>query len=101
MCSSVASGPNAVVSMIKSTPKGRDVSALTAWIITRVAGGGAGEAPNRPKPPALEIAATNGGSATKPMPAETNGNSKPYWSVNLVRNISVSFVETLPVQPPQ
>src|SRR5262249_56957908 len=62
---SVASGPKAVVSMMKLTAKGRPVRVRVALISVRKISGGATPVANWPNPPAFETAAAKGGTAMK------------------------------------
>lgn len=77
MCASVVNGPKSTVSMRKLTPNGRFVRSRVAPISSRKTAGGAAPHANWPNPPAFETAATSGGRAMKPIPAETKGSSMP------------------------
>src|SRR5262249_47486139 len=74
---SVANGPKAVVSMMKLIANGRAVKARVELINLRKISGGEAPVANWPNPPAFETAAANDGTAMKPIPAETKGNSMP------------------------
>src|SRR6266487_766884 len=69
---------------------GRDVIDAMASIKPRNPSGGTRAAPSVPMPPLLETAATNGGMATKAIPAEMKGISSPYSSVKRVCSNAVN-----------
>jgi hypothetical protein len=66
------------------TPKGFGVSAFTFSMATSISSGRIVAPARKPKPPALETAATSSGVATQPMPVCTIGAGTPSRSHSTV-----------------